>query len=494
MTTKPLFIDSPDLAAGLFFENNAEPGQPEALSVTALSLAIKGLVENSFSFVRVRGEISGFKKAASGHMYFALKDEESVLDAVCWRGSSSKLSVSPEDGLEVICTGKITTYPGRSKYQIVVETMEAAGEGALLKLLEERRKKLEAEGLFSSERKKKIPFLPEVIGVVTSPTGAVIRDIMHRLNDRFPRHVLLWPSLMQGEEAAAQVAQAIRGFNAIPPEGIDTPDGHIPRPDVLIVARGGGSLEDLWAFNEEIVVRAAAESEIPLISAVGHETDTTLIDYASDLRAPTPTGAAEKAVPVREEIRAVLAESELRLTSAASRMINERKNILEGLTRGLPPLDQIIAEQAQRLDDRIERLENALNVFTAQKKSSLEKSASQLVRPDFLLEKAQNMLLKTLFPLDNTVQSIFVQSENRFQTAARLLESFSYQRILERGFALVLTPKGKPVPSAAEAVQNTDLVLKFSDAALNVSTQKATKKAPKKTKKAENDDIQGRLL
>lgn len=494
MTTKPLFIDSPDLTAGLFFENEAKPEQPEALSVTALSLALKGMVEDNFSFVRVRGEISGFKKAASGHMYFALKDEESVLDAVCWRGSSSKLAATPEDGLEVICTGKITTYPGRSKYQIVVETMEAAGEGALLKLLEERRKKLEAEGLFAPERKKKIPFLPEVIGVITSPTGAVIRDIMHRLNDRFPRRVLLWPSLMQGEEAAGQVAQAIRGFNAIPAAGIDTPDGHIPRPDVLIVARGGGSLEDLWAFNEEIVVRAAAESDIPLISAVGHETDTTLIDYASDLRAPTPTGAAEKAVPVREEIRAGLAESELRLTSAAARMITERKNILDGLTRGLPPLDQIIAEQAQRLDDRIERLENALNVFTAQKKASLEKSASQLVRPDFLLEKAQNRLLKTLFPLDNTVKTILVQSENRFQTAERLLESFSYQRILERGFALVLTPQGKPVPTAAEAAGKTDLVLKFSDAALNVSTQKTAKKAPKKTKDEENDDKQGRLL
>lgn len=494
MTTKPLFIDSPDLAAEPFFENETAPKQPEALSVTALSLALKGLVEDNFSFVRVRGEISGFKKAASGHMYFALKDEESVLDAVCWRGGSSKLSVAPEDGLEVICTGKITTYPGRSKYQIVVETMQAAGEGALLKLLEERRKKLEAEGLFAPERKKKIPFLPEVIGVITSPTGAVIRDIMHRLNDRFPRHVLLWPSLMQGDEAAAQVAAAIRGFNAIPPEGINTPDGRIPRPDVLIVARGGGSLEDLWAFNEEIVVRAAAESEIPLISAVGHETDTTLIDYASDLRAPTPTGAAEKAVPVREEIRTGLAQSELRLTSAVSRMINERKNILDGLTRGLPPLNQIIAEQAQRLDDRTERLENALNVFTAQKKAGLEKQASLLVRPDFLLEKAQNMLLKTLFPLDNTVKAFLVQSENRFQTAARLLESFSYQRILERGFALVLTPQGKPVPSAAEAAQKTDLVLKFSDDKLNVFTQKTVKKAPKKTKNEDNDDKQGRLL
>ena len=314
MTTKPLFMNTPVLTQDTppAAEKPAEP-----LSVTALSLVLKTLVEKSFADVRVKGEISGLKKAASGHLYFALKDEESVLDGVCWRGGASRLGIVPQDGLEVVCTGKITTYPGRSKYQMVVETMEAAGVGALLKLLEERRQKLEAEGLFSPARKKPVPFLPEVIGVVTSPTGAVIRDIMHRLNDRFPRHVLLWPSLMQGEEAAQQVAAAIKGFNAIPKEGLQTPDGFLPRPDVLIVARGGGSLEDLWAFNEEIVVRAAAESEIPLISAVGHETDTTLIDYAADLRAPTPTGAAEKAVPVRQELQMQLTEIELRLQRAA---------------------------------------------------------------------------------------------------------------------------------------------------------------------------------
>ena len=303
MTNQPLFVDMPDLT-----EKPAvpKPQAPEPLSVSALSQALKGLVETNFSFVRVKGEISGLKKAASGHLYFSLKDDEAVLNGICWRGGATKLSVAPQDGLEVVCTGKITTYPGRSNYQMIVDSMEAAGEGALLKLLEERRKKLLAEGLFAPERKKKIPFLPEVIGVVTSPSGAVIRDIMHRLNDRFPRRVLLWGALMQGDGAAEQVAAGIRGFNAIPPQGLDTPSGHIPRPDVLIVARGGGSLEDLWAFNEEIVVRAAAESDIPLISAVGHETDTTLIDYAADLRAPTPTGAAEKAVPVRSELQTML--------------------------------------------------------------------------------------------------------------------------------------------------------------------------------------------
>ena len=275
MTNKPLFMSTPVITDSPF---SSTPKDSEPFSVTALSLTLKTLVEKSFAEVRVKGEISGLKTAASGHLYFALKDEESVLDGVCWRGGASRLGIVPQDGLEVVCKGKITTYPGRSKYQMIVDSMEAAGEGALLKLLEERRKKLEAEGLFAASRKKPVPFLPEVIGVITSPTGAVIRDIMHRLNDRFPRRVLLWPSLMQGADAARQVATAIKGFNAIPKEGLKTPDGILPRPDVLIVARGGGSLEDLWAFNEEIVVRAVAASDIPLISAVGHETDTMLID------------------------------------------------------------------------------------------------------------------------------------------------------------------------------------------------------------------------
>jgi exodeoxyribonuclease VII large subunit len=243
-------------------------------SVSELSVALKRTVEESFSYVRVRGEVSGFKRAASGHLYMTLKDDSAVIDGVCWRGIAGRLAIQPEDGLEIIATGKLTTYPARSKYQLVIESMELAGEGALLKLLEERRKKLAAQGLFDEDRKQALPFLPNVIGVVTSPTGAVIRDIQHRLADRFPRHVLLWPVLVQGDKAADQISAAIRGFNNLP-EG-----GDIPRPDLLIVARGGGSLEDLWSFNEENVVRAAAESQIPLISAVGHETDWTLIDHA----------------------------------------------------------------------------------------------------------------------------------------------------------------------------------------------------------------------
>ena len=268
-------------------------GNVPVFSVTEVSGLVKSTVENAFDRVRIRGEISGFKRAASGHLYFALKDENALIDGVSWRTTAARMSLNPEDGMEVIATGRITTYPGRSKYQIVVDSMELAGEGALLKLLDDRKRKLTAEGLFDDARKRDLPMLPTVIGVVTSPTGSVIRDILHRLADRFPRHVLVWPVLVQGDGAAAQVAAAIRGFNALE-EG-----GPVPRPDLLIVARGGGSLEDLWAFNEEAVVRAAAESTIPLISAVGHETDWTLIDLAADMRAPTPTAAAEMAVPVR---------------------------------------------------------------------------------------------------------------------------------------------------------------------------------------------------
>ena len=280
-----------------------EPGRsnlPE-YTVSELSLALKRSIEDGFGQVRVRGEISGFKRHGSGHCYFALKDTDAVLDAVCWRTTAIRLDLKPEDGMEVVCSGRLTTYPGRSKYQLVVDRIELAGKGALLRLLEERRLRLAAEGLFAAERKQKLPFLPAVIGIVTSPTGAVIRDILHRLADRFPRHVLIWPVAVQGEGAAAQVAAAIDGFNRL------TAGGSVPRPDLIIVARGGGSLEDLMAFNEEIVVRAAAASAIPLISAVGHETDTTLIDHASDRRAPTPTAAAEMAVPVRLDLVADLA-------------------------------------------------------------------------------------------------------------------------------------------------------------------------------------------
>src|SRR6478736_8784762 len=296
-------------------------------TVSELSLALKRSVEENFSHVRVRGEISGFKRHGSGHCYLVLKDADAALDAVCWRQTAIRLPIKPEDGMEVVCTGRLTTYPGRSKYQLVIDSIALAGIGALLRILEERRQRLAAEGLFAAERKKKLPFLPEVIGIVTSPTGAVIRDILHRLADRFPRRVLLWPVAVQGEGAAAQVAAAIEGFNRLP-EGVPG-RGAVPRPQLIIVARGGGSLEDLMAFNEEIVVRAAAASAIPLISAVGHETDTTLIDHASDRRAPTPTAAAEIAVPVRSELIALLADFEHRARSCLSRMADRARERLE---------------------------------------------------------------------------------------------------------------------------------------------------------------------
>ena len=325
----------------------------------------------------MRGEISGFKRHGSGHCYFALKDAEAVLDAVCWRMTAMRLGFKPEDGMEVVCTGRLTTFPGRSKYQLVIDTIELAGVGALLKMLEERRKRLAAEGLFAAERKKKLPFLPEVIGIVTSPTGAVIRDILHRLADRFPRRVLIWPVAVQGEGAAAQIAAAIAGFNRLPA------DGPVPRPDLIIVARGGGSLEDLMAFNEEIVVRAAAASAIPLISAVGHETDTTLIDHASDRRAPTPTAAAEMAVPVRLDLLAELAGKSARLSGGLARLFAERRLHLAGLARGLPDPQDLLGPAAQRLDDRAERLRLAAERHLRAARHSLDLAAARL-RPEAL--------------------------------------------------------------------------------------------------------------
>jgi exodeoxyribonuclease VII large subunit len=428
-------------------------------TVSELSGALKRSVEDRFGHVRVRAELSGVKRAASGHIYFALKDDSAVLDGVCWRGSAQRLGFVPEDGLEVICTGKLTTYPARSKYQMVVDHMEPAGAGALMALLEERKKKLAAEGLFDPARKREIPFLPKVIGVVTSPTGAVIRDILHRLNDRFPRHVLVWPVLVQGEGAAAQVAAAIKGFNAI--DG----SGSIPRPDVLIVARGGGSIEDLWSFNEEIVVRAAAESEIPLISAVGHETDTTLIDYASDLRAPTPTGAAEKAVPVREELRVYIADLGRRLSGLKANMIRDRAERLRGLARGLPSPKDILGLAQQRWDDLSERLPRGLMAVANIKSAQLNRlvgglSAGQLRRLAVYRGEQLGACTKRLEPayarrLDDLGR--------RLEASGRMLESLSYERVLDRGYALVEDTSGTPVTKARQLGAGDQVKVRFAD-------------------------------
>ena len=433
-------------------------------SVSEISNALKQTVEQTFENVRVKGEISGFKRHSSGHLYFALKDADAVLDAVCWRGSATRLGLSPEDGMEVVASGRLTTYPGRSKYQMVVERMELAGQGALLKLLEDRKKKLAAEGLFDPARKKKLPFLPEVIGVVTSPTGAVIRDILHRLADRFPRHVLLWPVAVQGDGAAQQVADAIDGFNALPK------NGPIPRPDLLIVARGGGSLEDLWAFNEEVVVRAAAASQIPLISAVGHETDTTLIDYASDRRAPTPTGAAEMAVPVRSELLMRVREHEARLLSGMQRLVTERRTRLDGLGRGLGDPRRRLEELSQRLDDWGERLPQALVNLTRHRASDLARIAgrlapalkSRLQSESAKLERDKLRLDQAASRLTPTLPRLLADRQKHLDQLGALLKSYSYEEVLERGFVLVKDEKGVAVTKADQAKPGASLSLLFA--------------------------------
>jgi len=459
-------------------------------TVSEISQALKRTVEESFSFVRVRGEISGFKRAASGHLYMALKDDNAVMDGVCWRGTAGRLGLNPEDGMEVIVQGRLTTYPGRSKYQIVIESMELAGEGALLKLLEDRKRKLAAEGLFDAERKKDIPFLPKVIGVVTSPTGAVIRDILHRLNDRFPRHVLMWPVLVQGDGAAEQVAAAIEGFNRLEAGGV------VPRPDVLIVARGGGSLEDLWAFNEEVVVRAAAASQIPLISAVGHETDTTLIDYASDRRAPTPTAAAEMAVPVRMEVLAQVMDDGARLTAAINRLMDDRAMRLEGMARGLPDPQKTVHEMEQRLDDWSERLVNSRRVFFERKGDDLKAIGSRLrfqpivetVR--FGEQKLQDLTAR----LGLSGKRRLDDAAQRLENFDRLLESYSHKGVLARGYAVVHGADG--VVEKAKGLKTGDeLEIEFADGRSPVVVSGGTPTAaPKKPKAKPKDDRQGELL
>ena len=360
------------------FEDGPSGNSPE-FTVSELSGAVKRVIEGEFGLVRVRGEVGRVSRPASGHMYFDLKDDRSVIAAISWKGQVAKMQVRPEEGMEVIATGRMTTFPGQSKYQLIVDDIAPAGAGALMAMLEARRKALAAEGLFDDARKRALPYLPKVIGVVTSPSGAVIRDILHRLRDRFPRHVLIWPVAVQGQACAPEVAAAIRGFNAL------APGGAIPRPALIIVARGGGSLEDLWGFNEEIVVRAAAESQIPLISAVGHETDTTLIDYASDRRAPTPTAAAEIAVPVRMELIAGLDGQGARLSRAIVQGMGLRGQRLRDLGRALPRLETLMQPAAQRFDLWSGRLGGALTLATSAKRAALDRVAGPM-RPRLLLD------------------------------------------------------------------------------------------------------------
>jgi exodeoxyribonuclease VII large subunit len=487
------------------------PSNAPEWSVSDLAGALKRTLEDAFGHVRLRGEISGYRGPhSSGHAYFCFKDQNARLDAVIWKGTFSRLRFKPEEGLEVIATGRITTFPGKSTYQIVVEALEPAGIGALMALLEERRRKLMAEGLFEPDRKRRLPYLPQVIGVVTSPTGAVIRDILHRLDDRFPRRVLVWPVRVQGDTCASEVAAAIRGFNALPVKG------RIPRPDVLIVARGGGSIEDLWGFNEEAVVRAAAESGIPLVSAVGHETDWTLIDHAADMRAPTPTGAAEMVVPVRLELVATINDLSRRHGEAALRGLERRRSDLRSAARALPGPEALFSPRRQRLDLAATRLGPALIQNARRFDDRLRRASEGLVRrsPTARLTEARarlvaidrrpreaverligkqaerlrqtgerlavarntqlraeaakigqrrDLTLRAAFRLAPALQRQVERKRSAFEGLAKLFDSLNYKSVLSRGYALVWDAQGQPVRSADAIIDGQALALEFAD-------------------------------
>ena len=469
-------------------ETSTSSNAPE-VTVSELSANLKRTVEDAFGYVRVRGEISGYRgRHSSGHCYFTLKDDSARLDAVIWKGTFGRLKFKPEEGLEVIATGKITTYAGKSSYQIMVDAIEPAGAGALLAQLEERRKRLLAEGIFAPERKRPIPFLPEVIGVVTSPTGAVIRDILHRLSDRFPRHVLVWPVRVQGETSAAEVTAAIQGFNAL------EPGGPIPRPDVLIVARGGGSLEDLWGFNDEALVRAVAASQIPIISAVGHETDTTLIDFASDLRAPTPTGAAEFAVPVRTELMANVGSCGGRLIGALGRFVERRRTEYRSAARALPSRDALLATPRQRLDNLGARLDPALHANAQRKRVAFSHAAGRLQRHVLIsrVERCRERLAALGERKKRAHTHYAAATHRRLDHAFGLLRAYSYNGVLERGFALVSHADGRLVRAATAVSSGDALTLRFKDGdvgavATGGSMPKQTAKTAPAAKPKQND-------
>jgi exodeoxyribonuclease VII large subunit len=456
-----MFMDLPDdlpdtssepMGAGLLAEVAPGDNSPP-LTVSELSGALKRAIETAFGKVRVRGEISGFKRHASGHCYFTLKDDSACIDAVIWRGQAAALAFRPEDGAEVIATGRLTTYAGRSKYQIVVDRLELAGEGALMALLERRRRALAGEGLFDAGRKRALPFLPRLIGVVTSPTGAVIRDIIHRLEDRCPTHVIVWPVPVQGEGASGKIALAIRGFAELN-----------PRPDLLIVARGGGSIEDLWAFNEEEVVRAAAESPIPLISAVGHETDTTLIDHAADLRAPTPTAAAELAVPVRAELFAQLADLDRRAAQCLGARADRARERLDLTASRWPRPEALFAPALQRTDELGERLPRALAARAGHARADLNAVAPRF-RPELLKDRIE-------------------RAKERLAALWKMAELVHPDRPLSKGFARVTSRAGKTLTRAADAIAERLLTLHFGDGQVEATTGEAISPgAPKRVER-----------
>ncbi len=418
------------------------------MSVGELSSRLKRVVEGEFGHVRLRGEISGYKRVASGHCYLALKDEAAVIDGVIWKGQAAQLAFRPEDGIEVVATGRLTTYPGRSKYQIIIDRMELAGAGALMALLERNKARFEAEGLFAKSRARRaLPFMPQRIGVVTSPTGAVIRDILHRLEDRCPSHVLVWPVKVQGDGAANEIAAAVRGFDALPAE---------LRPDLVIVARGGGSIEDLWAFNEEAVVRAVAACTIPIVSAVGHETDTTLCDYAADLRAPTPTAAAELAVPVLADLRFTVGAHGQRIERCARRYVERGRERLDAMTRLLPTRDRLLGPQRQRVDDLGGRLDRGLERRVVRARGELDRTGAVL-RPALLARRLEG-------------------ARQRLDDLGRLLASVDPDAPLVRGYARVTARGGATLTSAAAAKAAGGLVLKFADGVVDAKVEGARPK------------------
>ena len=491
--------------------DDPSPGEnaPE-FSVSELSGAVKRVVEGEFGFVRVRGEVGRVSRPRSGHVYLDLKDDRAVLAGVIWKGVSSRVAVQPEEGMEVVATGRLTTFPGQSRYQIVIDDVKPAGMGALMALLEKRKKALAAEGLFDESRKKRRPYLPEIIGVVTSPSGAVIRDILHRLRDRFPRKVLIWPVAVQGERCAPEVARAIEGFNRL------TPGGALPRPDLLIVARGGGSVEDLWGFNEEIVVRAAAASQIPLISAVGHETDTTLIDFASDVRAPTPSAAAELAVPVRLDLLAWFDNQEARLTHALTKGISDRGQRLRDLARALPRVETLLDGPRQRLDGWAERLPNALTRSVQLRRVRLYESTGAL-RPGLLrrawesdrrrldtaiarlstgaIERDIERKSRDLSGLSRRLSDAGTRQVQRWRERIdgleRLRETVGYEATLKRGYAVV-RGDGDVVTTKAAAETASGLEIEFADGKLAVVSGGGS--APKKAKPKPDAPDQGSLF
>ncbi|MBU2090088.1 MAG: exodeoxyribonuclease VII large subunit [Alphaproteobacteria bacterium] len=510
------------------------PGDNAApLGVGELALKLKRVVEGEFGHVRLRGEISGYKRVASGHAYLSLKDDSAVIDGVIWKGQVALIPFQPQDGIEVIATGKVTTYPGRSKYQIVIERMELAGEGQLMALLEKLKAKLAGEGLFDNTRKKVLPYLPRVIGVITSPTGAVIRDILHRLEDRCPTHVIVWPVKVQGDGAAAEVAAALRGFDAI------QPGGPVPRPDLVIVARGGGSIEDLWAFNEEVVVRGIAACSIPVISAVGHETDTTLADYAADLRAPTPTAAAEMAVPVRAELELAVRNADLRLLQALSRGLADRRKYLDALARALIDPQSLLGTAAQRLDVATERLGNGITTYLRQRAADAAARAARLTHPRHLLvaktreltaqDRALDQAMATVLErqrgrqerlaarlrpqlvaaelrdgreklgraaadLDATLARRLRTASDRLEARGRLLESFSFKKVLERGFVVVRDAGERPITLASATEAGQAVALEFRDGKVSAVVGATAAKRPAPTTRPTKPMDQGSLL